>query len=281
MKENTAINIRVKHILKAAIFCIVFTGLYVLIYFIKSQVYNQTERLSHAVIGIIAATVTTFLFLRFDKKTFAAIGLTVEKTTLKKFFTGMALGLGLMGLLTMSVIYFSGFTIEANKNSSLLSFCWGTLVLLPLAFMEELGFRAYPLSILKDTTGIRTSIITTSLLFALYHIANGWSLQQAFLGAGVWGILFALTAIRSNGIATPTGMHYAANLTTSFFGINSDSFNLFVLKQKDGSSLENYQSSQLETLIPQLTLLIIGICCMEWYVRKKALAISSNTVIHL
>lgn len=272
MKKTPPITNKTKIILKAILFCLVFTGLYVLFYFLKSPVYNKPGRTVHAVIGIAVGLATTLIFLKFDKKTFADIGLSFERTTLKNLFAGVVVGVGLMGLLTLSVIYFSGFKIEANNNSTLIKFLWGTLSLLPLAFMEELAFRAYPLFILKDKNGIRSSIIITSVLFAFYHIANGWSVQDSFLGAGVWGIIFGLTAVYSNGIAMPTGLHYAVNVTTSAFGINNSSFNLWVLKQKNGSTLENYQSSQLETLIPQVSLLFFGIICMEWYLRKKAAA---------
>jgi hypothetical protein len=135
--------------------------------------------------------------------------------------------------------------------------------------MEEVGFRAYPLIILKDKTGIRNSIIITSILFALYHVANGWTIQNSFMGAGVWGIIYGLAAIYSNGISMPTGMHYAANLTASAFGISNGSFNIWILKQDNGMSLENYQSSQLTILIPQIIVLLLGIICMEWYLKKK------------
>ncbi|MBP6025631.1 CPBP family intramembrane glutamic endopeptidase [Ferruginibacter sp.] len=237
--------------------------------FTKSFIAGKFERTAHGVIGTMAALLTTYLFLKFDKKSFTVIGLNFEKATLKKFVAGVLIGIGIMGLLTISVIYFSGFTITANTNSSMLNFLYYTLPLIPLAFMEELGFRAYPLVLLKDKTGIRNSIIITSILFALYHLVNGWTIQNSFLGAGVWGIVYGLAAIYSNGISMPTGMHYAANLTTTAFGISDDSFNLWTLKQHNGLSLENYQSSQLATLIPQISLLISGVLCMEWYLRKK------------
>ena len=163
----------------------------------------------------------------------------------------------------------SGFKIETNAKSSFANFILWTLPLIPLAFMEEVGFRGYPLSILKNNFGIRNTIIITSLLFACYHIANGWTFQNSFLGAGVWGIIFGLAAIYSNGISMPTGLHYGVNLITAAFGISDKSFNIFILKQKGGQSLENYQSSQLATLIPQISIFIIAIILMELYLRKK------------
>jgi hypothetical protein len=141
--------------------------------------------------------------------------------------------------------------------------------LVPLAFLEELGFRAYPLVTIKEAAGKRTAILLTALLFGLYHIANGWTLQSALLGAGVWGIVFASVAVYSNGIAMSTGLHYAVNLTTSAFGISNQGFNLWTMKQPNGGSLENYQSSALADLVPQLVLLVAGVVLMEWVVRRK------------
>lgn len=262
-------NGRINYILKAFLFCIVFTGLFIAFSFAKNFFPEKQERLVHGIIGSIAAFLTTFLFLKPDKKSFADIGLLLNKNTLTKFFKGVLAGTGLMGLLVLSVIYFSGFNIELNANSDILNLFIFTLPLIPLAFMEELAFRAYPLYILKDRTGARYAIIITSVLFALYHIVNGWTIQNAFLGAGSWGILYGLAAVYSNGIAMPTGMHYAANLVTAAFGVSGNSFNPWILKYKDGSNPENYQTGQLVILIPQLIILLTGIICVEWYLRKN------------
>ena len=119
-----------------------------------------------------------------------------------------------MGILSFSVIVFSNFQIEINGHSTLLNFLLCTLPLMPLAFLEELGFRAYPLSLLKGTTGVRNSIILTSLLFAVYHVANGWTIQNAFLGAGVWGMVYGLAAILQ---LSTTNHSFLVGATVMFF----------------------------------------------------------------
>ena len=131
-----------------------------------------------------------------------------------------------MGLLSLSVIFCSDFKVEINSNSNILKFLFWTLPLIPLAFMEEVGFRAYPLRILKHKSSVRNSIFITSILFALYHVANGWTIQNSLLGEGVWRIIYGLAAIYLNGIWMPTGMNYAVNLKTSAFGISEGSFNV-------------------------------------------------------
>lgn len=236
--------------------------------FTKSFFPAKFERLTHGIIGTVAALLITWLFLYFDKKTFTEAGLKPGKKTLKNFLLGTFLGIIIMGSFSLGVILFSGFKLATNTNSGIFNFFLSTLPLIPLAFLEEVAFRAYPLVTGKEKLGIRPAIIITSVLFALYHIANGWTLSNAFMGAGVWGIVFAAAAIYSNGIAMPTGMHYAANLTTAAFGISNNSFNIWTLKQYNGLSLENYESSWLATLVPQITLLIIGIISMEWLVKR-------------
>lgn len=264
MKETTKPHRTAICFLKAFLFCTVFTGLFIILSFTKFFVNEEFERIAHGTIGTFAALLTTFLFVKFDKKTLRDVGFKFERNTFRNFFFGVLAGIILMGMLSSSVIFFSNFKVETNSNSNVLNFLLWTSPLILLAFMEEVGFRAYPLNILKDKTGIRNSVIVTSILFALYHLANGWTIQNSFLGAGVWGIIYGLAATYSNGISMPTGMHYAANLTTSAFGISEGSFNVWVLRSKDGLSLENYQSSPLTTLIPQISLLAFAIICMEW-----------------
>ena len=262
------LHIKSKLILKATLFCVVFTLILIIFSFFKSFLPDNFERLAHGILGTIAAILSTIIFIKLDKITFAEVGLKYEKDTLKKFFSGILLGIVIMGLCVSNVIYFSDLEMNMNSNSNILNFLICTLPLIPLAFMEEVVFRAYPLSILKEKYGVRNSVYFSSLLFALYHIANGWTIQNSFLGAGVWGIIYGITAIYSNGIAMPTGLHFAANLTTSAFGITDNSFNIWTLKQNNGDSLENFQSSELMTWIPQIALLIFGILCTEWYIRR-------------
>jgi len=208
------------------------------------------------------------LFLKFDRKRFSDIGLTFERNTVVKFFVGVITGVIIMGLLAMSVIYFTNVEIKVNQGSNLLHFLLATAALLPLAFMEELGFRAYPLQILKDKLGIRQSIIITSILFGLYHIINGWSIASSFYGPAVWGLIFGLAAIYSKGIAMPTGIHYAANLTTSAFGAKNTTASIWTVTQPN-NVIVKHEGIDWSIILPSLVLLIFAVICIELYVRQK------------
>ena len=267
MKENN--QSKINYAVKAILFCAIFTLLLIALSFLKSMAPPQWERWLHGIGGTVAALLTTLLFLKAERKKFADIGFSFQRTTLKNFFTGLAIGIVLMGLLSGLVIVVSGFSIVANPKSSITGFLLLSAPLILMAYMEEVAFRGYPFVLLKEKFSLRQSILISTLLFALYHIANGWSLQTSLFGPGSWGILFAITAIHAKGISMPSGMHYGVNLTTAAFGISDSSFNRWVLKQGNGESLENYQASPVETLIPQAAMLVFAILAMELYLRKK------------
>lgn len=274
MDATAQSNSKARYILKAFLFCVVFTGLFFILSSALSSAPRGFERLAQGTIGTVAALLTTLLFLKFDRKKFSAIGLIFERATLVRFFAGVLAGIPLMGLLALSVMYFSHLTIEVNPGSSVFHFLLMTAPLLPLALMEELGFRAYPLEILKHKVGIRLAIIITSVLFALYHVAIGWSVASSFYGPAVWGLVFGLAAIYSKGIALPTGIHYAANLTTSAFGAKDTTASIWTVKQPN-NPVHSEQGIDWLVVLPALALLAFAIIFMELYMKRQAAAGSS------
>jgi membrane protease YdiL (CAAX protease family) len=268
MAATTDDNLRMKCIIKAVLFCIVFTALLVIFSFAKGFIPDKFERFAHGAIGTLAAFAATVLFLKFDRKRFADIGLTLQRTTIIKFFAGVIVGIGIMGLLATGVIYFTDVGIAINQKSNVLNFLLVTLPLIPLAFMEELGFRAYPLEILKDEAGVRLAIIITSILFALYHIVNGWTVASSFYGPGIWGLVFGLAAIYSKGIAMPTGIHYAANLTTAALGGTDDTGSIWTVTQAE-RTITKYGGVDWTTVLPPMVLMVFAIICIAFYTRRK------------
>ena len=255
-------------ILKAILFCVAFTILFILFSFSKNFLPSQFERLGHGILGTVAALLTTLIFLKVDKASFADIGLVWERKTIVRFLAGMLTGIVIMGALAAGVLYFSDVTVEGNVAGNVGSFLLMTLPLIPLALMEELGFRAYPLQMVQNKVGIRLAIIITSILFALYHIVNGWTIVSSFLGPAIWGMVFGLAAVYSNGIAMPTGLHYAANLTTAAFATNADSNSLWVVTPSPDATTKT-SGINWSTILPALALLIFAIACLELYMKRR------------
>ncbi len=262
------------YFLKSILFCVVFTGFLVILSSAKSFVPPNFERLAHGVVGTIAGILATVIFLKFDKKKFSDIGLRFDRNTIVKFFAGVVIGIIIMGILAAGVLYFTKLEVTVNPKSNFFNFVLMTSPLILLAFMEELGFRAYPLEILKDKIGIRLAIIITSLLFALYHLVNGWSIASIFYGPAIWGLIFGLSAIYAKGIAMPTGIHYAANLTTSSLGEPNNAVSIWIV-QKPDSATAKYAGIDWITVLPSIALLVFAVICIEIYMRRR----NTNTAL--
>lgn len=248
-------------------FSIAITVGFILMSYLANFFSKEWVRLAYGIFGSIAAFLVTLLFLKAARENLAGIGLKPGRRTLKNFFAGALAGLLIMGTLAGTVMYFSGIRISINKNFTIWLFLLLTLQIFSLALMEEVGFRGYSLVLLKGKTGVRQSIFITSILFALYHIANGWSIASSFYGPAVWGLIFGIAAVYSKGLAAPTGLHFAVNLTTSAFGETGNKVSIWIVQQPD-AVLSKPEGINWETILPSGFLLLFAIFCIEWYMRR-------------
>jgi membrane protease YdiL (CAAX protease family) len=102
-----------------------------------------------------------------------------------------------------------GFRLTASGATLTLAF-WALPSLAIQTFAEEFVFRGYLTQALLLLT--RRPIVTalaSGLLFGMLHIFNGWP-QAA--SATVFGVVTALIAIRTGGIAFTFGLHVANNV---------------------------------------------------------------------
>ena len=253
-------------LVRVLLFFVVFIALFILFSFSKSFLPLGYERFAHGLIGTVAALLTTWLFLRREKKSFADIGLRWERFTFIRFLKGVLTGIVITGLVFICLIYFGGMKLELNPAYDVTGFLLATLALIPLAFMEEVAFRSYPLVNLNQRLGTWPSLFITTVLFAVYHMINGWSVGISFLGPGIWGLLFGLAALYSKGIALPTGIHYAANLVQASLGRSAGFTPIWNLEHKE--ELSSIRTAESVGILIQISLLILVVVAIEWYRRK-------------
>lgn len=254
-------------VLKAVLFCILFTGLFALLSFLKSFLPAQAERFAHGIIGIAAAFITAYAFAHFDGKSLRDIGLRFERQTPQKFFLGVGVGLGLAATMFACLLAFGRLRLQPRQLFSVPRFLLSTLAFVPLAFLEEVAFRAYPLLTLRQRLGVWPTLLVSSTLFALYHVANGWSLSLSFVGPGVWGLVYGLAALYAKGIAMPTGIHYAANLAQAAVGMSAGFMPLWTMRLQDETASTG---AEFVGLGVQLCLLTTAVAGIEWFRRTGA-----------
>lgn len=261
-----------RSIVLSVLFCSCFTLMLMLSSIGKQLFPASAERWAYGLLGTAAGLITTLLFVRIDKLRFAEVGVQWHGQTVQRFGLGVLIGALVMGSMAAMVFVLGGLTLQWNSQVSLAQLLMALLPLIPLALMEEIGFRGYALQKLRNAMGIRAAIWITALLFGVYHLVNGWTWQAAMLGTTIWGLLFAWAACKQQGIALSTGIHFAANMTTSLYTTDKPTFQLWQIQMADGSSMHQYKETWITAWLPNMALLLLSVWLIERLVKQQKLS---------
>lgn len=256
----------VKNLLTPIAFIVIFTLALVASGLLSSFVAPRYRQLTYGCLGSIVAFALAWLFARKDKIALSSIGLGWQKATPIRFILGMTIGLGafllvFLPLISLSSIIVTPISFQLTTETALLF-----ASILPLALMEEIGFRSYPQFMLNKHFGIWAAQLLIAVLFGCYHLLNGWSVLIAFAGPAVWAIVFGLAATWSKGVAVPTGIHFTLNIMQHLCG----------LKNKGGALMKlDYAKDTVQSAVAagslglwlQLSMLVIALA-MTYYYKK-------------
>jgi membrane protease YdiL (CAAX protease family) len=161
--------------------------------------------------------VVTWLALRLDGESFAAVGLILEFQRVAEFA---------VGFLATATLFAAGGLVRATAVGASWQF-WGANgfraaviglpVTLILALGEELFFRGYGFRQLIVACGVRSAVLLSALAFGLYHLAMAgfrpWGMGAVFVFSlsALGGLLFGAAMIRTRGLALPLGLHFGGN----------------------------------------------------------------------
>ncbi|HMI06332.1 MAG TPA: type II CAAX endopeptidase family protein [Flavobacterium sp.] len=230
----------------------------------SSLTKNLPKPWSELLLGIVATVAVfgfTVLFSRWEKIRLDKLGVTPKKGTIRRFIFGFIIGLLLSITHTALVLLFSHAKIVSVSSLSFSAIVFTFLLYFVLALREELAFRGYPLRALYCSIGSWKSQIIIAVIFSLEHIAGGYTITQAFLGAGTGAILFGIAALRSKGIALPVGIHFAWNLGQWCVGFKNEPgiWNTIIEK--------GYESKH-EQITFIMYLIIMGFAILSFYLYR-------------
>jgi membrane protease YdiL (CAAX protease family) len=259
----------IKIIVRSILYWVIFIALF----YLTSNIFlrfspPEWTRLSYGILGILSAYFTTWIFLKFDNQNFTDIGLTWQHNTIIKFVKGLLLGMGIFAIILLVLVNFTELQITLNPKGINLPTALGFLAIFPLALMEELAFRAYPLVILNRKFGLWITQFIVAIAFALYHIQFGWSAFSAFSGPFVWAFVFGLAAVWSGGIALPTGIHVALNILQPLSGMKGEEYSLFSLNYNEVTPAKLIERTDTVGILIQAAVLAAALICTAYYIRK-------------
>jgi membrane protease YdiL (CAAX protease family) len=158
-----------------------------------------------------ALLAVTLLFLRWDRRPAGVLGLTVSWRRAAEFIGGVAGAVLLIAAIVGLTALVLPFPWVRNQRFSPTVAMFSFLSLLYGNAVEELIFRGYSFDRLIAGIGHWRAQLATALLFAAFHIANGWPWQVALLGTTVGSLLFGLVFVRWRSVPAAVFVHAATN----------------------------------------------------------------------
>jgi membrane protease YdiL (CAAX protease family) len=159
----------------------------------------------------VALVALSHAFLRSEQRTLAALGLDPSWRRLGELAAGLAGGAALILVVALVVRLVLPFPWAWNPRFSAGMALWSLLWLLCGNAVEELVFRGYGFERLIKGLGHWQAQLATALLFATFHVVNGWPWQVALLGTTVGSLLFGLVFVRWRSVPAAVGVHAAGN----------------------------------------------------------------------
>jgi membrane protease YdiL (CAAX protease family) len=162
----------------------------------------------------LAMTAATYFILKSEKQSLKSIGISVNSSSLHRYILSLVAGMVFFGCFYLVFLWLTPVAIMNVQNNSIITVVLlSILSLTMLSIMEEVAFRGYALQKLDSAIGTRGAIYLTSLAFGLYH----GLVFESITGPAVWGLIYAVLAYWSKGLAVPIGFHAGANIIQALF----------------------------------------------------------------
>ena len=162
------------------------------------------------VVGLLIAH--EVLLRRVDKLPWSAAGLGRSAAQPRILVQGTLLGVMAIGIPSMILWSLGLLRAEPQPDGSVPGEAARALLLLaPLAFLEELTIRGYPLTVLREVVDARAAVALTSAVFGLLHVANPGSTLTAVAMTMLAGVMLGSIVIVTNSLYAATAAHLAWN----------------------------------------------------------------------
>lgn len=168
-------------------------------------------RVPHPVLTAAILVGLTWAFLWTEGRSLAVLGLDPSWRRVRELLGGWAGGALLILVLALLARIVLPFPWVRNPAFDLGVAGFSLLWYLAGNAVEELVFRGYSFERLIALIGHWPAQVVTALLFAAFHVLQGWPLLTALVGTTTGSLLFALVFIRWRSVPAAVGVHAAVN----------------------------------------------------------------------
>lgn len=168
--------------------------------------------------NLIVLTLSIYIARRWvDKRSFASLGLKLDKKMWGDLIAGIAITFLMMGFIflvewALGWITFEGFAWQTESASSVTLNLLGILVAFTLVgWNEELLSRGYQLQNLADGLNLVWGVIISSAIFGLLHLGNPNATWLSAAGIFLAGLFLAYGYTTTRQLWLPIGLHIGWN----------------------------------------------------------------------
>jgi membrane protease YdiL (CAAX protease family) len=221
-------------------------------YFLASFQQPAYDKVINMMVGplLAVAVIGSVVIARrkLDHRKVADLGIVFEAWWWRDLVAGFvisAMAMALLFAIEFAFGWVSITTIPALQTAGVslgLAFSFTTLKVACVASYEEVYSRGYLLRNVADGLNLKSSVIVTSLVFALLHLGTPNASATSVVGLFVNGLFFAAGVLLTGRLSTSIGLHAGWNL------FEGAVFGFPVSGDKEGASVIGIQQSGPELL---------------------------------
>ncbi len=176
--------------------------------------------LAQEIVVVICALLPAVAMSRIESRSVGVYGLPARGAFGKMFVWGVIWGFVALSLLLVALrgshaFYFGSVGVHGVRALKLALF-WALMFLL-VGFFEEFLFRGYALFTLRRGIGFWPAALALSALFGLVHLGNQGESWRGALAAGLIGLFFCFTVLRTGNLWFAVGLHASWDWAESYF----------------------------------------------------------------
>ena len=191
----------------------------------------------------------TYIVLRYiEKSDFGLVGLDFHSGWFRNLLHGMVIGIILMfiGFIVFMIFGWIEIVDLSIRYNGIVTYLYNGFYILismaSVAIFEEVCLRGYLFYLIRKRVGVKTAVITTSLIFGLLHLTNtsaiSWSVYVIPFSLTLAGIMLATAYLARESLWMAIGLHFSWNVFEyAVFNLNGGARSLLLVTKIQGPSL--------------------------------------------